>query len=225
MPHRLSNTFDDFALLPPQVQAEALREGEVLLNAQLTAATAADQRALTWAGFLIASATAALGGGIALLTKAPPDALLAVIALFFAGMSIAAAGVAIRTVTPKEFAFPGARPGLWLPDQQGLTGTAEERAQRDRVDRARQIDTFVRENMESAERSGMAMRWSFKMTFIAIVISAVALGATLTLRYFAPRKSNPEIIIGPTAPHGLAVCTMDSARRQLQCQRYVRPAS
>lgn len=78
----MSKSFDTFSDLPIALQQEALREGERLLDAQFTAAIAADQRALTWAGFLIAAATAALGGGVALFNKNPVDPLLGYASIF-----------------------------------------------------------------------------------------------------------------------------------------------
>jgi hypothetical protein len=47
----MRNAFDTFSDLPEALQKEAIREGEKLLETQFAAATAADQRALTWSGF------------------------------------------------------------------------------------------------------------------------------------------------------------------------------
>ena len=63
----MGNTFETFSDLPDELQLEALREGEMLLQAQLTVATAADQRALTWGGLLLTGASATLGGAFAML--------------------------------------------------------------------------------------------------------------------------------------------------------------
>lgn len=69
----MSNKFDSFTDLPERLQVEALREGEMLLQAQLTIASAADQRGLTWGGLLLTGATAAIGAGVALLFKKGPN--------------------------------------------------------------------------------------------------------------------------------------------------------
>lgn len=118
----MGNNFDSFSDLPEKLQAEALREGEMLLQAQLSVASAADQRALTWSGLLLTGATAALGGAFALLFNDPPDPALPYLALLFAGALFIAAWLSISTVAPRLFCMPGNRPGLWLPESWDCVG-------------------------------------------------------------------------------------------------------
>jgi hypothetical protein len=67
--------FSDFEQLlsfDKEVLEQIVREGELMLEAQLVTANAGDQRALTFMGYLVATATAAVGAAIALLLSEPP---------------------------------------------------------------------------------------------------------------------------------------------------------
>lgn len=189
--------FDNFARLPLRIQRDALREGEVLLQAQLTVANAADQRALTWGGFLIAAATAALGGGIALLIKSPPDLSLSVLALGFALCILKAAWDAIRTVAPALWDFPGIRPGNWLPDGDWPPPDEPEACQQARNDRARQIDRAIGDNIESARRRAQRMNSSFRLALSTVGVAGVLLVLVLIFRCYTIREPTSEIYRTP----------------------------
>lgn len=178
----MRNEFESFKTLPVELQKEALREGELRLAAQFATASAADQRALTWGGLLIAAATASLGGGIALLTKTPPDVGLALLALAFAGAILRAAWLALSTVVPASFALPGNHPCSWLPDQWECSGTDGVKIAQARAEQADHIDACITENRDYAEANGRIMRRSFTWALWTVLVSSVAFGAVLAYR-------------------------------------------
>jgi hypothetical protein len=95
---------------------EILRQAETYLQAQLTAAIAADQRALTFAGYLAAAAAVLISGAGALLLATPPNWLLALTGFFVAGLLLRAMRMAMKSAEPTGFEFPGNVPGSWVCD-------------------------------------------------------------------------------------------------------------
>jgi hypothetical protein len=179
----MRKNFDTFADLPISLQKEAIREGEKLLDTQFTAATAADQRALTWAGFLIAAATAALGGGVALFNNHPPDLVLGYGSILFGIAMLKPAWTAIETVRPAKFGFPGNRPGHWLPDEWDCKGTAKEKEQQARTDQATHLDACICDNRDAAEERSRAMHSSFAWALWSVVVAGFVLLMIVTHRH------------------------------------------
>lgn len=180
----MSNSFDTFKDLPESLQKEAIREGEKLLDTQFLAATAADQRALTWGGFLIAAATGALGGGLVLLNKSQPDLLVGYAAMVFATAILRAAWLAIATVEPSLFGFPGNSPVNWLPSSWGCTGSENNKIEVARTEQATHLDTLIRENREQAASNAKGMKRSFKWAVRSLIFAGAVLFAVVTYRQF-----------------------------------------
>jgi hypothetical protein len=178
----MSNSFDHFADLPEQLQVEALREAERRLESQLTVATAADQRALAWAGFLLTGATGALGGGIALLNSQPPRIWLGYIAIVFAAAIFYAAWLALETVAPSLYCMPGNRPANWLPDKWACVGTDANKLKRARIEQAEHLDGAIEQNMHSAKVCAVQMHKSLKWTFCAVISAGAILVTTVTVQ-------------------------------------------
>lgn len=178
----MRKNFDSFNDLPVSLQKEAIREGEMLLDTQFTAATAADQRALTWAGFLIAAATAALGGGVALFNGRHPDLVLGYGSILFGIATLKPAWTAIATVRPSKFGFPGNRPANWLPEEWNCVGTAKDKEQAARTDQARHLDACICDNRDAAEANAKAMHRSFEWALWSVVVAGVVLLAIVTHR-------------------------------------------
>ena len=178
----MSNEFEAISSLDESVQQEIIREAEMRLDAQLTVATAADQRALTFGGFLIATATAALGGGIALLTKDKPDFGLAAVAVGFACPILYASWEAIRTTMPKLFCLPGNRPGLWLPDQWESHGIHPPTLPRARIEQAKHLDNAIKQNADGAKTLARHMHRAFYVTLGSVVLAALALFGVMLFR-------------------------------------------
>jgi len=191
----MSKAFDSFGELPVALQQEAIREGERLLDAQFTAAIAADQRALTWGGFLIAAATAALGAGVALFNKRPVDPLLGYASIIFSISLLRAAWVAIRTVRPSKFAFPGNHPANWLPHEWDCVGTEEDKLKAARTDQARSLENCICDNRDAAARKARSMRHSFEFALWSVVAAGLLLLVTVTGRTFTIQEPTSEIIL------------------------------
>jgi hypothetical protein len=179
----MRKNFDSFADLPVTLQKEAIREGEKLLDTQFTAATAADQRALTWAGFLIAAATAALGGGVALFNGTQPDLVLGYGSIIFGIAMLMASWTAIQTVRPSKFGFPGNQPAYWLPEEWDCKGSANNKEQTARTDQARHLETCICENREAAEKNARAMHRSFQWALWSVIVAGAVLLAIVTHRH------------------------------------------
>lgn len=145
----------------------------MLLQAQLSIATAADQRGLTWGGLLLTGATAALGGGVALLLKKSADQTLSYLALLLAGGLFISAWLAISTVKPKLFCLPGNTPGSWLPSAWDCFGTDKEKVQKARRDQAAQLDKFIQDNAETAKTSAGRMKWSFGIAVFSVFAAMI----------------------------------------------------
>jgi hypothetical protein len=191
----LPTEFDiGFAALPVELQREALREGELRIAAQFQAATAADQRALTWGGFLITSATAALGGGVALLTKTPPTLWLGYLAITFAFFMLRASWLAVSTVSPDLFCFPGNRPGKWIRDNADSNGVEQALSQRDRCHQARFLDGMIIENAASAAVLAKKMHKSFALALATVTIAGALLLLGLIATHLSVREPTSEII-------------------------------
>ncbi|WP_426692747.1 hypothetical protein ACMC5O_001848 [Sphingomonas sediminicola] len=180
--------------MPPELQVEALREGEKMLELQLTVANAADARALAWSGFLLTGGTASLGGGIALFNKSPADIWLGYVAILFGLQLLIAAWLSLSTVAPKRFCLPGNQPSSWLPENWECVGDDPAKIRRSRIDQARDIDNSIVKNMAAAETNAKRMHRSFKWGFISVVAAGVLLLLTVTYRQFTIQEPNSEFV-------------------------------
>lgn len=175
----MSNDFASFGELPQPLMQIAIEEGEARLQAQLTVANAADQRAISWARLHIATITASLGAAITLIGKSEPDYFLAVFAVGFALCMIAAAWTALTTVKPSKFSLPGNDPECWLPEEWNCTGDEPEKLRQARIEQARDITNSIHKNREAASRRAELMHRSYDYAMAGAIIGGA--GVTLTL--------------------------------------------
>ena len=182
----MSNEFESFSRLPTELQKEAIREGELRLQAQLQVATAADQRALTWGGLLVAAVTGALGGGLALVAKEQPDYVLGALAIGFALSMLKAAWKALDTVRPGLFCMPGNKPGNWLPENWACTGSTDRKCALARIDQAEQMTRHIGENAKTAGTKAAAMSASFRHAKRTITWAVEAIAVVLLIRLTQP---------------------------------------
>lgn len=173
--------------------AEVLREAEDRLRAQLQAATAADQRALTIAGFQITSAIASLGGGVALARANPPDLWLSFLAIVFAAVMAISAREAVVSAQPQDFDFPGNRPEAWLPENWHSAEHGHTLAQAN-IEQAACLDESIEDNAESMREAGGRVRRSLKWSIGAVALSALLLFGTLVVRNWSIREPTSEVI-------------------------------
>lgn len=155
----------DYSAAPVEVLGEIIREAEARLQAQLTAAVAADQRAMTFAGLMLAAAAAMIGA----VLGASPDATITVpifaTALGLFGSSILAA-IGAR---PVQWDFVGNSPRSWVSSvangqslQAGLADMADFYA--DMID----------DNETAIARAAFWIRLSMCGALIALLIGLVA---------------------------------------------------
>lgn len=95
---------------------EILRESEVYLSAQLSAAIAADERAYTFAGTITAASVLLIGGSYALATASKPSMLLVYISIAVAAALFVAAWMAVMSARSVDFEFAGNQASKWVED-------------------------------------------------------------------------------------------------------------
>lgn len=188
------NRFEPLRTLPMEVLEEVVREGEARVVAQLDAAKAADQRALTIAGFQITSATAALGGGIALAIGEESDLWLSVLALLFASIMALCAREAILSARPQLFHFPGNRPNGWLPGNWLDGHSRGFTLQQARIEQAACLDEVIEDNAISMRMTGKRVEKSLDWSIIAIGTAAALLFGTFVARNLTIREPTSEIV-------------------------------
>jgi hypothetical protein len=163
--------------LDSKVLAEVIREGEARIVAQFTAATAADQRALTWAGFVITITTATAGGSVTLVLSGKFLPLAVIGALFSALLSISAF-LAVRTVRPKKFALPGNLPENWLPEEWEPDCPIDMKQAR--IEQARCLNNQIDDNARWAAETAKQLSESMGLALVAVILaSAYSLGFVL----------------------------------------------
>jgi hypothetical protein len=170
----LSNeyTTDDLDLLK-----EIVALSEKRLEAQLSAALAADQRALVFAGFLVTSIIALLGGGTALLLKAPADLFLGWTALVTAAVLAASLGLTVFSARPVTWAYPGTSPEIWKGDIAGKKGEAARLAER-----AADCENKIVENERHMSTNGRRLSRALALTAISLCIGGALFAACLFCR-------------------------------------------
>ena len=166
--------YDGLRDLDQNVLDEVVREGSAKLDSQLQVATAADQRALTLAGFQITAATGTVAGGVALMTSQQPDKLLALVAFLFALIILALAGIALWTVVPRKFKTPGNLPLNWRKDQWRWQDKGFD-LRAARIEQAACLEEQIAANRKQLDWSAGLMRISFLGTIVTAVVSAILL--------------------------------------------------
>jgi hypothetical protein len=172
------NSTDNLKHLPAEVLAEVVREGELMMQAQLQAYLATDQRAFTFAGLMLTAATGSFGAAIALSRLNPPDRPLAEIAAWFAIGLIVSAGVALATAIPRKFCLPGNEPKNW-----DITHweTGKRDLKQALLSQAKILQSQLAKNRKSAKLKGIAQRASFIIAYLTCLICGVRLAWVLDL--------------------------------------------
>ena len=148
---------------------EIVREAESCLNAQLTAAIAADQRALSFAGLLAVAAVLTAGAGGSLLIGEPVNALLGWVAISVTGALLIAMLCAIWSARPVTFQFPGNDPAGWIDDIGGGKSLHDSMAEM-----AAHYSGMLEGNRKSMKVNGLLMMASFIVAWGGLVLGAIA---------------------------------------------------
>ena len=189
----MSKNFETFAELPVNLQKEAILKANGCSTRSLPPPPPRTN-ALLVGPALIAAATAALGGGVALFNKEPADLLLGYISILFGISFLKAAWTAVQTVRPSKFGFPGNWPENWLPAEWDCNGMAKEKEQTARTEQAHHINDCICENRDMAADKAKAMHRSFQWALWSIMVAGGALLITVTARQAAVRESVLEVV-------------------------------
>lgn len=100
---------------------ELMRETEAYLDAQLSSAIAADQRAYTFAGTVTAASVLLVGAAYALATAPEPNKWLAYLSMAVASCLFIAAWMAVMSARSVDFEFCGNQPSSWIADIEAGT--------------------------------------------------------------------------------------------------------
>ena len=203
---------DSLKELDDSVLKEVIREGERMLDAQLATANASDQRAMAWAAFLASGAVAITGGSAALLVtgKSLVVAAVGVLVAFIFGIAILKA---IDVVRPKDWHFPGNRPGNWIPASWQCHGSGETCDLRQAMlEQAAALDEQICDNAEAASHSGRQLALSMDLALFAVALGALAIGFLVVA----------EFVAGPAGGFldwGSATPTTNCAVTRIQCDQ------
>jgi hypothetical protein len=172
--------------LDDKVLQEVVREGELKLQAQLSIAASADQRALTIIGFQSTILAAVIAGSTALALSSKPDNALVLIGYFFATALLVAAFLALHSIKPKSFTYPGNRPGCWLPDLW-LRPESEPDARNIRSARVEQcicLENAICANQLDIEYAAKRVKWSLNLSLITTAVTSVIVAIHLIVRFW-----------------------------------------
>lgn len=168
------NSFAPIKQLDTETMKEVVREGEIYLQAQFTAAAASDQRGMAWAGFMIASAAAALAAAAALVDKGG-HTFLAIVTFALSVALVGSTALAASAVRPKKFCFPGNAPANWLPANWMGHGLEPVDINQARIEQAVALQNQIEHNAKLAEDAGRHLQLSLDVAMAAVVLAGCAI--------------------------------------------------
>jgi hypothetical protein len=104
-----------YAKAPEAKLSQILRLAEARLEAQLTSAIAADQRAMTYGAILVGASAALIAVAVAMSQSQPTVRLIGPVLAMLFGLTVAA-GMAIYSAFPTDWEIVGTEPRHWLED-------------------------------------------------------------------------------------------------------------
>jgi hypothetical protein len=131
---------------------------------------------------------------VALFNNQHPDLVLGYGSILFGIAMLNAAWLAIKTVRPARFGFPGNRPGHWLPDEWDCKGTAQQKEQTARTDQAKHLDACICDNRDAAGQMAGAMHRSIQWALWSVVVAGVFLLAIVTHRHVPVVEQTLELL-------------------------------
>jgi hypothetical protein len=148
---------------------EILRQAELHLDAQLTAAIAADQRAYTFAGLSSAAAVILVGGSYGVIIEKEPDTFIAYTAFFVAVALFVASWVAVMSARSVDFEFTGSRPGKWGPDIEERKSFESSLAEQ-----CENYDTQINANRKTMANNSLMFNRAANIALGGVGIGAIA---------------------------------------------------
>lgn len=154
----------------PALLREIVGSAETRLQAQLTVALAADQRALVLGSFLSAAIVALVSGSVALWISEERQTFLSLIALFCAVGFLIALFLTTYVARPVEWNYPGTRPESWMND------IAESKSEALRLSElCADLQRKTAENAAIMRKNGKAIRWALRIAAASLGFSGLAL--------------------------------------------------
>ncbi len=167
--------FDQLLQFNQEVLIKIIDEGEKKLDAQLVTANAADQRALSFSGFLIGASTAVVGAAIALTISKEPHPLLIVIAFLYAGCLLYATYLAVHSFRPKAFSFPGNLPENWFSDQWNFPVSRGRGPKKAMVEQCFTLNQAICKNQTEMDISALRLKQAIDIAVYATAVAALIL--------------------------------------------------
>lgn len=161
-------------------------EGEAKLQAQLSVATASDQRAISFLGFLVGAATAVIGASVALLLSNTPNFALICIAYLYAAALITASSKAVKVFKPKAFSFPGNEPENWLTTQWNFEKNSERSIKHALVEQCYTLNQAIKKNALDMEKNAAYLKQSIDIarwttTYAALLLAAYSVAVLIDI--------------------------------------------
>jgi len=171
---------DPFAAASKGQLEQMLAQAESYLNAQLHSGTAADQRALVFAGFLAATVVAVGGGASALLVSAN-NLFLGYLGFLTVGGLLFALGQAVHAARPVSFEYAGNSPAQWAEDVRLSKPVIESMREQ-----ASHYAGMIAANNLTLEANGKWLRRSQVSALAVLASSGLAYLAFFLARDFGP---------------------------------------
>jgi hypothetical protein len=171
---------DPFAAATKGQLQQMLAQAETYLNAQLQIGTAADQRALVFAGFIAAIVVAA-GGGASALLLAGDSLFLGYLGFATVAGLLVSLACAVHAARPVSFEYPGNSPAEWAQDIS--TGKSLLDSMREQ---AAHYATMIETNNRTLESNCI---WLRRSQMIALWV--LTLGGAACLAFFLTRDLIP----------------------------------
>jgi hypothetical protein len=171
-------TFEEFEQIfgfDQAVLEKIVQEGEIRLEAQLTTANSADQRALSFAGLLIGTTTATVGAAIALAIAEKPKIFLIAIAFTYASSLLIATFRAVHSFRPKPFSYPGNLPENWLPDQWNFSNSDSRDIKHALVEQCYTLNQATCKNQYDMDHNAKKLKLSINIASKATAAAALVL--------------------------------------------------
>jgi len=160
----------------PEMLKEILREAESYLGAQLTAALAGNQRAMTFSTGT-AAATAVVGGAAgSLLLASKPHLELGVVCILIAFGFLVVIWNAMRAAAPITFGYVGSMPSVWSEDIEENSSLTISMAQQ-----CAHYNKKITENRERLERSNAQLEHAMWLMLRIMVAGGLAASVVVAL--------------------------------------------
>ncbi len=177
--------FEAFAAFDQEVLKEIIREGEVEMNARLLTANASDRRSQSLFGFQISATLALAGAGFAAISDGGSFVPLGIVAFIIATSLMIGAFIALESVRPTLYCFPGNDPKNWRLDQWhfNLSSYGDATLTKAMVEQCVCLHRGLFDNRRDMEAKSEKYRLSIDITIFSALASIVLILLALLLMF------------------------------------------